>query len=66
MIHHWTVATDDTGAVVSVVVFDYRRVFDLIDHHIILKLDSSWSLVLGFRLSIQLETACEAGVRLPF
>ena len=32
-------ATDGTGAVVSVVVFDYRRVFDLIDHHIILKLD---------------------------
>ena len=39
MIHHWTMATDGTGAVVSVVVFDYRRVFDLIDHHIILKLD---------------------------
>ena len=31
--------TDGTGAVVSVVVFDYRRVFDLIDPHIILKLD---------------------------
>ena len=39
MIHHWTMATDGTGVVVSVVVFDYRRVFDLIDHHIILKLD---------------------------
>ena len=38
-IHHWTMMTDGTGAVVSVVVFDYRRVFDLIDHHIILKLD---------------------------
>ena len=32
-------ATDGTGVVVSVVVFDYRRVFDLIDNHIILKLD---------------------------
>ena len=32
--------TDGTGAVVSVVVFDYRRVFDLIDPHIILKLDT--------------------------
>ena len=31
--------TDGTGAVVSVVVFDYRRVFDLTDHHTILKLD---------------------------
>ena len=66
-IHHWTMMTDGTGAVVSVVVFDYRRVFDLIDHHYNPQTrHSSWSLVLGFRHSIQLETACEAGVSLPF
>ena len=37
-------ATDGTGAVMSAMLFDYRKVFDLIDHHlladIILKLDT--------------------------
>ena len=67
-IYHWTMATDGTSAVVSVVVFDYRGVFDLIDHHNYnpQTRHSSWSLGLSFRLSMQLETACEGGVSLPF
>lgn len=35
MFHHWSQATDGTGAVVRVVLFDYRKAFDLIDHTIL-------------------------------
>ena len=32
MLHTWTQATDGTGAAVRIVLFDYRKAFDLIDH----------------------------------
>ena len=32
MLHHWTRATDGTGSAVRVVLFDYRKAFDYIDH----------------------------------
>ena len=35
MFHHWLHATDSTGAAVRVVLFDYRKAFDLIDHKIL-------------------------------
>ena len=35
MFHHWLHATDGTGAAVRVVLFDYRKAFDLIDHKIL-------------------------------
>ena len=35
MFHHWSQATDGTGAVVRVVLFDYRKAFDHIDHKIL-------------------------------
>jgi len=35
MVHHWLQATDGTGAAVRVVLFDYRKAFDLIDHKIL-------------------------------
>ena len=35
MFHHWLQATDGTGAAFRVVVFDYRKAFDLIDHKIL-------------------------------
>ena len=64
-IHHWTMMTDGTGALVSVVVFDYRRVFDLIDHHIILKLDIPrgvlcWVLDIlsSWKQHVKLESVC--------
>ena len=64
-IHHWTMMTDGTGALVSVVVFDYRRVFDLIDHHIILKLDIPrgvlcWVLDIlsSWKQRVKLESVC--------
>ena len=34
MIHNWAQATDDTGAAVRVVMFEYKKAFDLIDHQI--------------------------------
>ena len=44
--------TDSTGAEMSVELFDYRKVFDLIDHHllanIILKLDTPHGVLVGF------------------
>ena len=35
MVHHWLQATDGTGAAFRVVLFDYRKAFDLIDHKIL-------------------------------
>ena len=32
MIHHWAQATVATGAAARVVLFDYKKAFDLIDH----------------------------------
>ena len=41
MIHRWTEATDGSGASVSVVLFDYQKAFDFVDHFIIVsKLES--------------------------
>ena len=35
MLHTWANATDGTGNAVRVVLFDYRKAFDLIDHTIL-------------------------------
>ena len=35
MVHAWTEATDGTGNAVRVVLFDYKKAFDLIDHKIL-------------------------------
>ena len=35
MVHSWTKHTDGTGATVRVVLFDYKKAFDLIDHQIL-------------------------------
>jgi hypothetical protein len=35
MLHTWTTHTDGNGATVRVVLFDYRKAFDLIDHSIL-------------------------------
>ena len=32
MVHSWAKHTDGTGSTVRVVLFDYRKAFDLIDH----------------------------------
>ena len=35
MVHKWLQATDGTGAAVRVVLFHYRKAFDLIDHNLL-------------------------------
>ena len=35
MVHEWARATDGTGAAVRVVLLDYKKAFDLIDHQIL-------------------------------
>ena len=35
MVHNWSQATDATGAAVRVVLFDYCKAFDLIDHNLL-------------------------------
>ena len=37
MILHWAQATDSTGAAARVVLFDYKKAFDLIDHQILVQ-----------------------------
>ena len=37
MIRNWAQATDTTGAAVRVVLFDYKKAFDLIDYQILLQ-----------------------------
>ena len=37
MIHNWAEATDATGAAVRIMLLDYRKAFDLIDHNILAK-----------------------------
>ena len=47
MIHTWTKHTDGNGATVRVVLFDYRKAFDLIDHSILASKLSSLHLPHG-------------------
>lgn len=37
MLHSWNSSTDGNGATVRVVLFDFRKAFDLIDHHILVQ-----------------------------
>ena len=37
MMHSWAEATDGKGCAVRVSLFDYRKAFDLVDHHILAK-----------------------------
>jgi len=34
MFHHWLRATDGTGSTVRTALLDFRKAFDLVDHHI--------------------------------
>ena len=39
MLNNWTQATDGSGAAVRVVLFDYRKAFDFIDHNLLWVVD---------------------------
>ena len=36
MLHHWSEATDGTGAHVRVALLDYKKAFDLVDHNLLI------------------------------
>jgi len=36
MLHHWSEATDGTGAHVRVAPLDYKKAFDLVDHNLLI------------------------------
>jgi len=37
IMHDWSVATDSTNTMVRALLLDYRKAFDLIDHHVLLE-----------------------------
>ena len=37
MLQHWSKATDGTGAAIRVILSDYRKAFDLIDHNLLIQ-----------------------------
>ena len=37
MIHHWSQATDGSEAAVRIILIDYRKAFDLIDHNVLIQ-----------------------------
>ena len=47
MIHNWTEATDGTGAAVRIMLLDYRKAFDLIDHNVLAKKNCDLPIPLG-------------------
>ena len=36
MLHHWLRATDGNGSTVRTALLDYRKAFDLVDHHLLI------------------------------
>ena len=47
MVHKWSEATDATGAAVKIVLLDYRKAFDLIDHRTLVQKISILRIPLG-------------------
>ena len=47
MLHSWNKATDGSGATVRAVLFDFKKAFDLIDHHILVQKLKSYDIPEG-------------------
>lgn len=45
MLHTWTEATDGNGSSIRMILFDYRKAFDLIDHSILVSKLRSLSMI---------------------
>ena len=44
MIHSWAKSTDGNGSTTRVVLFDFRKAFDLIDHHVLARKLSAYDI----------------------
>ena len=44
MIHSWAKSTDGNGSTTRVVLFDFRKAFDLIDHHVLARKLSTYDI----------------------
>lgn len=44
MIHNWHISSDGNEAAIRVVLFDFRKAFDLIDHNILLRKLSDYDI----------------------
>ena len=44
MVHSWLSATDGNGATVRIVLFDFHKAFDLIEHNILIQKFVSYNL----------------------
>ena len=65
MLHQWLEATDGAGAAVRVVLFDYRKAFDLIDHGILIQKILSLSIPRGVaQWVINFLTSCKQRIKL--
>lgn len=69
MVHSWAKHTDGTGSTVRVVLFDYRKAFDLIDHALLagklLALDIPVGVSFCHRLPYRSYVESQVGKRLP-
>ena len=45
MIHNWHVSSDGNSAVIRVVLYDFRKAFDLIDHNILVRKLSDYDIL---------------------
>lgn len=74
MLHQWLEATDGTGAAVRVILFDYRKAFDLIDHDILVQkilpslFPDAWhnGLLIASRKGKPRSTCCQLHGRVVF
>ena len=71
MVHSWTKHTDGTGSTVRVVLFDYRKAFDLIDYTLLARKPlpagprlAGWRFVLDHRFPYRPHAESQAGWRL--
>ena len=67
MVHSWTKHTDGTGSTVRVVLFDYRKAFDLIDHALLARKlpgHAGWRIVLDHRFPYRSHAESQIGRRL--
>ena len=49
MLDSWLKSTDGSGAITSAVLFDFRKAFDLIDHHVLAQKLSSYDFPESFK-----------------